>query len=206
MPPLPTGGSRRRPPSARPAAAASSHAARPGARRRRHLGHSLLARSGTLLWPPRRHGSGYPRSPSHDRAFLCSSGWMMDVCSDPNSCITKTQAEGFPAQILTRITTTTASPQDGFLLYLPYQIAEGHGRASRTQPCRWQLHNFGLSCHFEMLTNISNMTLLNTYSFAYPSLHLSKDPSPQPTPDPPFPRSKTSGSFFDSTSVFTLPG
>lgn len=114
MPPLPTGRSAAARPPARPAAAASSHAARPGARRRRHLGHSLLlhARSGTLPWPPRRHGSGYPRSlsPSHDRAFLCSSGWMMDVYSNPNSCISKTLAEGFPAQMFRRITTPNCSP------------------------------------------------------------------------------------------------
>lgn len=71
---------------------------------------------GDVALASQKAGSGYPRFPSHDRAFLCSSGWMMDACCNPSSCITKTLAEGFPAQMLTRITTPTASPQDGFLL------------------------------------------------------------------------------------------
>lgn len=48
-------------------------------------------------------------------------------------------------------------------------------------PADAQRHNFRLSCHFGMPTNISNMTLLNTYS----SLHLSKAPIPSHPPPPP---------------------
>lgn len=191
MPPLPTGRSA----AARPPP--GPQLPPPPTRRGRGRGGggiwvtvSSRARSGTLLWPPRRHRSGYPCSPSHGRAFLCISG-----CNS-NSCITKPLAEGFPAQILIRITTPTASPQDGFLLQLPCQLAEVHWRASRTQPYRCsapQLWARCLSCHFGMSTNISNMTLPNTYSLSTHVLHLSKGPPPPLL----FPQLLVLGIFFD---------